>query len=262
MRNKLQSFLIHIGIRSGGGSAQLPFVLTPDALLLSIASNTLDWVIDVSRMSRTSFGFFPPSFLHFLAPSMKRQRGASLYYSTNLDLFFSFYFFFYSSETICLIELASNIPNNIVGSAHGIDLADSVAGLLALRSAKKWPTPASQERTPLPSSKGREFSPWKWNYVHLTFDNVQERCTRTIAMAYIGSILLCIPSFITFGIEQNKMPTPNDGLNRTLSTTPETAAAGIVIYKVDLNPIAKKHDDFIHKVTTKNVYLKRNRFHV
>jgi hypothetical protein len=36
------------------------------------------------------------------------------------------------------------------GGAHGIDLADTVAGILALRGAEKWKAPASQKRTPMP----------------------------------------------------------------------------------------------------------------
>lgn len=97
---------------------------------------------------------------------------------------------------------------------------------------------------------------------------IQERCTRTIAIAYIGSVLLCIPSFITFGIEQQQVIIGGVDLNGLASNytvflptmspalavsspapSVEGAAASIaVIYKVNLNPIAKTHDGIVHKV--------------
>lgn len=95
---------------------------------------------------------------------------------------------------------------------------------------------------------------------------MQERCTRTILLAYLGSVLLCVPSFITFGIEQQQVMINGDA-NHTLpslfssgaspvvlSPQPsvphhDAAASWAVIYTVDLNPIAKKHDDLIHKAS-------------
>ncbi len=60
----------------------------------------------------------------------------------------------------------------------------------------------------------------------------------TIVSAYLGSIILCIPSFVTFGIEQQEIGDPLD-----------PSAANLIIYKVNLNPIAKHHDDLVHKVS-------------
>lgn len=57
------------------------------------------------------------------------------------------------------------------GSAHSIDLADTVAGVLALRSSEKWKTPASQKRTPM-SSGNKWFLRqaisfvWYFNWLH------------------------------------------------------------------------------------------------
>ncbi|XP_032777570.1 LOW QUALITY PROTEIN: uncharacterized protein LOC116916429 [Daphnia magna] len=82
----------------------------------------------------------------------------------------------------------------------------------------------------------------------------QERCTRTIAMAYIGSVLLCIPSFITFGIQSEPIKNNDFMINQTLSkasswgsSTSPPLQPDVVIYKVDLNRIAKNHDGIIHK---------------
>ena len=98
-------------------------------------------------------------------------------------------------------------------------------------------------------------------YVYAIYS--QERCTRTILLAYFGSVLLCIPSFITFGIEQQQVMINGDA-NHTLPSllsspgAPSSAQPLVphhdapnwaVIYTVDLNPIAKKHDDLIHKVS-------------
>ena len=60
----------------------------------------------------------------------------------------------------------------------------------------------------------------------------------TIVSAYLGSIVLCIPSFVTFGIEQQEIGDPLD-----------PSAPNLIIYKVNLNPIAKHHDDLVHKVS-------------
>ena len=59
----------------------------------------------------------------------------------------------------------------------------------------------------------------------------------TIASAYLGSIVLCIPSFVTFGIEEQEIEDPHD-----------PSAPNLMIYKVDLSPIAKQHDNLVHKV--------------
>lgn len=88
---------------------------------------------------------------------------------------------------------------------------------------------------------------------------LQERCTRTIALAYIGSVLLCIPSFITFDVEQQLVTINSDGLtiNQTHLTAPSWGSSLVpptdnssmaLIYIVNLNPIAKNHDGLIHKV--------------
>ena len=73
---------------------------------------------------------------------------------------------------------------------------------------------------------------------------LQERCTRTIITAYVGSILLCIPSFVTFGIEQQEVASidPLNGQWNNESTTPT------FVYKVNLNPIAQNYDGIVHKV--------------
>jgi hypothetical protein len=86
----------------------------------------------------------------------------------------------------------------------------------------------------------------------------QERCTRTIAMAYIGSVLLCIPSFITFGIQSEPIKNISLTINQTQPPTASywsSSSAPLqlpeaVIYKVDLNRIAKNHDGIIHKVVS------------
>lgn len=74
-------------------------------------------------------------------------------------------------------------------------------------------------------------------------------------MAYIGSVLLCIPSFITFGIQSEPIKNNDFMINQTLSkasswgsSTSPPLQPDVVIYKVDLNRIAKNHDGIIHKV--------------
>ena len=67
----------------------------------------------------------------------------------------------------------------------------------------------------------------------------QQRCVRTIVAIYLGSILLCIPSFVTYGIEQEEIK--GDSL--------APASSDYVIYKVNLTPIAKHYDGLFHKVS-------------
>ncbi|EFX79023.1 putative neuropeptide G protein-coupled receptor, partial [Daphnia pulex] len=69
-----------------------------------------------------------------------------------------------------------------------------------------------------------------------------QRCTRTIAMAYIGSVLLCIPSFITFGIQSEPIKNTNFTINHTQLPTASSWSSSstplqlpeAVIYKAHL----------------------------
>ena len=92
-------------------------------------------------------------------------------------------------------------------------------------------------------------------------------------MAYVGSVVVCIPSFVLFGIEEQ--PAYLDSMNASKSTstawnTSQTFGEGLsnfsplghstnasnnfnftyitFLYNVNLNPIAKDYDGIIHKV--------------
>ena len=118
---------------------------------------------------------------------------------------------------------------------------------------------------------------WRTQYKKQTTPNksfflgIQERCTRTIIMAYVGSIVLCIPSFVLFGIEQQQVTVSGTvgnhsiGLESNSSDTAATAGllqgnVSILLYKVNLNPIAKNYDGLIHKVWPVLSPIRRNRF--
>jgi len=96
----------------------------------------------------------------------------------------------------------------------------------------------------------------KNNFLQLCFFPPQERCTRTIITAYVGSILLCIPSFVTFGIEQQEVAVEQQSAwwtKNTSSSVRSVPPPTTFIYKVNLNPIAQNYDGIVHKVKGKQL---------
>ena len=70
----------------------------------------------------------------------------------------------------------------------------------------------------------------------------QKRCTIAIVIAYVGSILLCIPSFVTLGIEPKEIQNPTSPSHDNIASK----------YVVNLNSIAKENDDLLYKVKGKD----------
>ena len=61
----------------------------------------------------------------------------------------------------------------------------------------------------------------------------QKQCLWTIMAAYIGSIILCVPSFITYGIQTKEIQD------------------NVVVYVVHLSAVAKLNDGLLLKVNQK-----------
>ena len=169
MRNKL--LLIHIAEESEA-VRRCAHLFWHELGAATCPSDRLDWLIDDSTALRGNEGnrrrdgmerlFSCCSNTVLVCVCLCSVGAISFDYSTYqyrvsftplpLNIFFVFFLFkkklfsFFSS-----VDCPCVTHRHITGSAHGIDLADSLAGFLALWSPEKRKAPTKKERTTMPS---------------------------------------------------------------------------------------------------------------